>query len=537
MYRLTSVVCLVALVFLAGLTSADVPKLINYQGMLTDAGGTPIDGTPNLTFRIYDDTTGAGTLQWSEVHNGVKVDNGLFNVILGTDSTLDLPFDKSYWLEVEVGGEVMPRIRFTSVGYAYRAKIADTATVAVFAPTGGGWTDDGSVVRLNDSDDRVGIGTSSPAFQLEVICDSMYRQAFRVGNSISWLEVMTGGNSRLGLGDGHGNEAGFIFTWETDEGENLIGISGCADVGGCPSLLTCHQNGGVGIGTLTPATDLDICGFPGNPTVARINQIGNRSWVGWRVDRDSTEKWFVGMGTTNENLLFRRGASSNDMVIDTFGNVGIGTSEPDRRLHIVGAGPRILIEGSTGNPEVNFKGAGDSNADIWALYKETISGDLRFYQNGNKMTIQNSTGNVGIGTATPNTKLAVSGLPGTGVSYNTVKVNTATGDFYYESSSQKYKEDVQTLEDDFNKILRAEPKNYVDKASGQREIGYIAEEFDEMGLKNLVIYDKEGEPDGLKYELVSLYLLEVMKDQAEMMKQLEVDNEKLRRRIEALEAR
>ena len=73
----------------------------------------------------------------------------------------------------------------------------------------------------------------------------------------------------------------------------------------------------------------------------------------------------------------------------------------------------------------------------------------------------------------------------------------------------------------------------IDKASGQREIGYIAEEFHGMGLKNLVIYDKDGRPDGLKYELVSLYLLEIMKDQVEALRELK----DLKNRIEALESR
>jgi hypothetical protein len=45
-----------------------------------------------------------------------------------------------------------------------------------------------------------------------------------------------------------------------------------------------------------------------------------------------------------------------------------------------------------------------------------------------------------------------------------------------------------------------------------------------------VIYDKDGQPDGLKYELVSLYLLEVVKE-------LKAENEELKQRVEALESR
>jgi hypothetical protein len=190
---------------------------------------------------------------------------------------------------------------------------------------------------------------------------------------------------------------------------------------------------------------------------------------------------------------------------------------------------------ANGNATVIFE---EGNDDAMALRYNGSSNELRIDDettDNTRMVIERS-GKVGIGTETPGTKLAVLGLTATS-SYTYVKVNKATGDFYYQSSSKRYKEDIRPLEDDFDKIFQAEPRSFIDKASGQREIGYIAEEFDAMGLNSLVIYDKQGQPDGLKYELVSLYLLEAMKDQAEMMKELEADNEKLRRRIETLEAK
>ncbi|MGB2769552.1 MAG: hypothetical protein WBC88_07475, partial [Candidatus Zixiibacteriota bacterium] len=89
--------------------------------------------------------------------------------------------------------------------------------------------------------------------------------------------------------------------------------------------------------------------------------------------------------------------------------------------------------------------------------------------------------------------------------------------------------DVQSLDDDFSAILHAEPKSFVNATSGKQEIGFIAEEFDALGLSNLVFY-LEGQPNGIKYDMISLYLLEVVKE-------LRAENEDLQSRIEALEAK
>jgi hypothetical protein len=170
MYRFTFAVCLIFLVSFASLALADIPKLINYQGMLTSNSGEPLTGTYDITFKIYNASSG-GDKRWEETQTDVAVTSGLFNVILGgaTVGGIDLDFSEEYWLDITVGAEHMPdRLRFTSVGYAYRAKIADSATVAVSAPTGGGWTDDGTVVRLKTSTDKVMIGTGSPAEELHV---------------------------------------------------------------------------------------------------------------------------------------------------------------------------------------------------------------------------------------------------------------------------------------------------------------------------------------------------------------------------------
>jgi hypothetical protein len=57
--------------------------------------------------------------------------------------------------------------------------------------------------------------------------------------------------------------------------------------------------------------------------------------------------------------------------VGTPGNVGIGTKAPAQLMHIVGANPRILLEASSSNAEVNFKNSGDPDNIRWSLYKDS----------------------------------------------------------------------------------------------------------------------------------------------------------------------
>ena len=116
------------------LAYADVPKLVNFQGRLTDASGKFVpDGNYSLTFRIYTDSTG-GSAKWSEGQL-ISVSKGLFNVILGTINSIpDSIFNyKDTWLGIQVGvdPEMTPRQRLSSLGYSYRTAKADTSSYSM----------------------------------------------------------------------------------------------------------------------------------------------------------------------------------------------------------------------------------------------------------------------------------------------------------------------------------------------------------------------------------------------------------------------
>jgi hypothetical protein len=102
------------------------PSLITYQGALTDAGGSPADGTYSMTFAMYRTPTGGGAV-WTETIASVQVTNGVFTVVLGGTSPIPAGLQNCYFLQVSVGGTpLMPRQRLTSVPYAMEASNAGT---------------------------------------------------------------------------------------------------------------------------------------------------------------------------------------------------------------------------------------------------------------------------------------------------------------------------------------------------------------------------------------------------------------------------
>jgi len=131
-HKTTFAVVLALVIF--GKVFAQVPRIMNYQGKLTDASGVALNGTYSITFRIYDDPTETdGHLLWCDTVT-VNVVNGLFDVQLdlshnGGDT---LKFDRPYWIALEVGsdGEMTPREKLAPVSFAFRSIYADTADYA-----------------------------------------------------------------------------------------------------------------------------------------------------------------------------------------------------------------------------------------------------------------------------------------------------------------------------------------------------------------------------------------------------------------------
>ncbi len=110
---------------------AGIPKKITYQGVLIDTTGIPVcDSVWTVDLTLYNVALG-GTGIWKERHT-VTTNGGVFNVILGDKTPLDVSFDQFLWLGTSINSqpELTPRVFLTAVPYALNALNAKSAEIA-----------------------------------------------------------------------------------------------------------------------------------------------------------------------------------------------------------------------------------------------------------------------------------------------------------------------------------------------------------------------------------------------------------------------
>ncbi len=124
------------MIMCVGASQSAVPTQISYQGKLTNNTGQALNGTYNFTFSLYNYNYSTTQSTWTESYtgnNGIVVTNGLYSVQLGSinNSLSYLPFDTTYYLEIQVGTDspMTPRIPLATSPYAFRSKYADNVSV------------------------------------------------------------------------------------------------------------------------------------------------------------------------------------------------------------------------------------------------------------------------------------------------------------------------------------------------------------------------------------------------------------------------
>ena len=225
-------------------TLAEIPKTINYQGVLTDAeGNAVVDGVYEITTALYDVVVG-GTPLWQETQS-VNVFKSTFSAILGAGTALELPFDEQYFLgiSIEGGAELTPRVSLSALPYSMSSNNADML---------GGLHMDAFADTAHDHDE-IYFG------QDELSTPGTINE---IANPVDWTRLK---NVPSGFSDGV-DDAGLTAVYSLDA------------VDGDPTdAVYVDEAGNTGIGTTDPAGRLDV---NGDIVVTNaLGQIRNRLFV------------------------------------------------------------------------------------------------------------------------------------------------------------------------------------------------------------------------------------------------------------------
>ena len=522
------------LLFCGAPVQCAIPHMINYQGMLTDDLGDPVTDTLDLEFKIYNAESN-GTLKWSETQTDVPIIDGLFNVILGSVNLIDtLSFAETYWLEIKVGAQTMPnRLRFTSVGYAYRAEKADTADYALSSSSGPGgytWT-----FRITDTADTT-ISTGGN-WGIARYGNTLYGNAdsTHVNLGVACTTGTSGQNYKYcTVGGGRGNTASGRYatvgggTYNTASEYSATvggGYLNTADtnyttVGGGYDNTASGFYATVGGGYLNTASEWYATVAGGNRNTAS----GAYSFAAGSRAKANHTGAFVWADATNANFA---STDTNQFLIRASGGVGIGTNSPEEMLHVQNATEGVIKVGTpttNGNATIIFE---EGNTDALALRYNGSANELRIDDEttaNTRMVIERS-GNVGIGTTSPGSyKLAVSG-----------SAAKTGGGSWSVFSDLRLKEVKTPYKYGLSEINRLQPVHYCYKEdnalglpAGKEYVGLVAQDVERVI------------PDAIEKNDQGYLMLNndpIIWAMLNAIKELNAENEELKKRIQALESK
>ena len=400
----------------------------------------------------------------------------------------------------------------------------------------GAWTLSGNNLYPTNLSNNVGIGTSTPSAKLdvEVLGEGGAATIGSSGNTATGnLAIAMGSNTNASGDDsvamGLNTKTTGLASTATGQGTTASGLNSFAM--GSNTIASAEDSITMGVGYTN--ANLYSLGIGYNNLDILLNPNGD-SW--FNVDTGN-----VGIGiapsasATPSKLTVAGDVNLNNTlyVNQTSNYVGIGTAKPTHKLNVVGA---ANITSSLYSGSISSTGSITATSNIAA--------------NGNYITADSDgTYNIRLGEIGGYTGLYI---PSTDLMFNVVNGNLriptldsgtgtalviSSGVVYISSSSERYKKDIKPFKDNFSKILSAEPKSFIYKDSNQTGIGYIAEDFDKLGLNKLVEYNKDNQTESIYYDKISLYLVEVIKEQQKDINNLKTENNELKNRIGIIEAK
>jgi len=184
------------------------------------------------------------------------------------------------------------------------------------------------------------------------------------------------------------------------------------------------------------------------------------------------------------------------------------------------------------------QGFGDNNIAIGSAAGELVYGGGDNIHIGN-LGANSDSNAIKIGTAGTHTSFYAAGIYGVSPGGVGVVINSS-GQLGAPTSSRRYKEDIQNMGDASRGLMDLRPvtfryKKAAEDGSKPLQYGLIAEEVAEV-YPDLVVYNKDGQPDAVQYQNVNAMLLnEVQRQESESIAQKE-QIRRLEERLAKLEA-
>ncbi|MCK9570475.1 tail fiber domain-containing protein, partial [Candidatus Pacearchaeota archaeon] len=402
----------------------------------------------------------------------------------------------------------------------------------------------GSGIYLNSSSGNVGIGTTSPTVRLEVGNDTTTNEAIRViseGNASLILQADTDNSGESDnpyiklIQDGGGIYGTIGFTTAnfdsegsamTDAIENALLIntktsSGTIQFGLNGTVgMTIGTTRNVGIGTKTPLERLEVNSEEAVQTTTRYTNLntGINSGDGFIVGVETAGNGIV---WSRDNNFIRFGTNATErMRILTNGNVGIGTSAPEEKLHIY-AGD----SGGSAYSSVNLVIEDDTSQILQFLSPSTtvsgiMFGDEDFAYSG-YIRYDHTTDYMNIYTAGVS-KIAISSV-GVGIGLGPTVALDVSGSIEYtgtcvDVSDITLKENVTEFNNTLSRFMNLTPFSFNMINDTEIEYGLSAQEVQEYFPEVVKVTDDEGHL-GIAYVSLISPMIKAMQEQQEIIEE------------------
>jgi hypothetical protein len=532
-----SFVLVVAMVlsFLFGGTAAQGQTTsFTYQGRLTD-GGTAANGNYDLQFVLFDSLSGGTQVGSPQTLNTVAVSNGVFTVSL--DFGANAFPGANRFLEISArptGGSftlLTPRQPITSTPYAVRSLNAATAdsVPASGVPAGSGnYIQNGASPQAASNFNISGNGTAGGTLS---------------GNAVNATTQYNLNGTRILSNPGTQN----LFAGDSAGASNTTGIANAffgKSAGGQNSTGDGNAFFGVGAGALN-TTGIGNVIIGDNAEVGAGN-LTNAIAIGHLARVDSS------------NALVLGSISGINNGTDT--NVGIGTTTPATRLHVVGitgliglvgigtTNPLALLHVNDGGGHILFTRGGCIAPFAGIMFAAAVVGSCTNYAllGGDGNTYLNRPNGGSITFREGNVEQMTIQPGGNVIFVKTVQLNTlgaagsvtlcrnAAFQIATCSSSRRYKTGVEPFAGGLQLINRLQPVRFAWKTNLQPDIGLIAEDVAQVEPL-LTFKNQNGEIEGVNYSQVSVVLINAIKEQQAQIATLRQVNATLNARLNKVE--